>query len=103
MEGRSHTGIMFTMNGCKDPAQEADWNHWYSTTHRTDMLKHGVFTQMTRFKKIDGLTPTAEPMYLAIYEHLSLTQWRLMPSSGSARRRIRRNCILRWQAGRRRS
>ena len=68
MEGRNHTGIMFTMNGCKDPGQEASWNTWYNTTHRNDMLKHGVFTQMTRFKKIDGLAPAAEPMYLAIYE-----------------------------------
>lgn len=66
MDGKSSLGLLVNMSNCKDPAHEADFNHWYDRIHIPQVLGTKVYHAATRFKNV--APKPGEAVYLALYE-----------------------------------
>jgi len=62
--------VLIVVTNCKDPAREADFNHWYTDIHLADMAKIPGFGAATRYelKGSLGADSSGQGKYLALYE-----------------------------------
>ena len=54
MNGTSSKGVYLVFSECADPAQEADFNRWYTHTHLADVLRTAPFARAWRYRAGPG-------------------------------------------------
>ncbi|MBM3940020.1 MAG: hypothetical protein FJ318_03825 [SAR202 cluster bacterium] len=64
MYGERVNGVYMVFAECADPAQEREFNRWYTNEHLVDVLDTRLFGRASRFV---AATPDT-PKYLAVYE-----------------------------------
>ena len=66
MEGRYPGGLFFALTNCNDPANEEEFNSWYSHKHLPDVTGPGVWRHASRY--VNTAPSPEDGKYLALYE-----------------------------------
>ena len=66
MDGRYPHGLFFALTNCNDPANEGEFNSWYSHKHLPDVTGPGVWRHASRYVNTDPSPDNGK--FLALYE-----------------------------------
>ena len=66
MDGRYPYGLFFALTNCNDPANEEEFNSWYSHKHLPDVTGPGVWRHASRYVNTDPSPDNGK--FLALYE-----------------------------------